>query len=150
MHNAKLEEIGWVFPYKMLTTRLEIDPEWYATGEATDDPVKLEGYHAPHILYIADEAKAVPDANFDSMSGGTTAEESKFVLLSTPGGTVGKFYRVCTEREEAGYWHVHHVNAEDSPRVSKSFIEGRKRVSLCYCTCRLKRVTGRCMSTQSG
>ncbi len=132
----ELDKIGWTFPYELLSTRLVIREEWFATGESTDDPFKLEGYHAPHIMYIIDEAKGVPDSHFDAMDGGMTTKEAKQVLLSTPGGTVGKLYRVCTGQEnrkleEAGLedrWHIVHVNAEDSDNVSKKYIAGRKAV----------------------
>jgi phage terminase large subunit len=134
MHRAELEKMGWVWPYRLLDTRLEISQEWYATGEASDDPQKLEGYHAPAILYIVDEAKGVPDSHFNSMDGGMTTPEARMVLLSTPGDTTGKFYRVCTGKEnsdpddeEPMYWKVIHVNGENSNRVSKRWIETRKQ-----------------------
>ncbi len=132
----QLEKMGWTFPYDLLTTRLSVREEWFATGESTDDPFKLEGYHAPHIMYIIDEAKGVPDAHFDAMDGGMTTEEAKMVLLSTPGPTRGKLYNVCSGRENQrlaaigspDHWGVIHVNAEDSGNVSQIYIAGRKAV----------------------
>lgn len=130
----ELEKMGWTFPYDLQKTRLNIQEEWYATGEATDDPIKLEGYHAPSILYLIDEAKGVPDGNFDSIEGGMTAREAKMIMLSTPGGTLGKFYQVCKGKEnvdvdvrDRDFWHISHLSAEDSPQVSDHWITGRKR-----------------------
>ncbi len=131
-----LEKMGWVFPYDLLTTRLNItgQAEWYATGESSDDPYKLEGYHAKSIMYIVDEAKGVQDSIFDAIEGGMTAQEAKMVLLSTPGDSQGMLYRVCSGREnrnmdptDPDFWHIHHVSAEDSPQVSKRWIETRKK-----------------------
>lgn len=124
VRQAKLHEIGWVWPFKLLDTRLEIEQEWYATGESTDDPEKLEGYHAPYILYIIDEAKGVPDSHFDAMEGGMTTVEAKMALLSTPGDPKGKLYRVCTGQEPG--WAIFPLSSIDSPRVTRKWIEERK------------------------
>lgn len=126
LRNSHLEEeLGWVWPFKLLDTRLEIQQEWFATGEASDEPVKMEGYHAPNMLYVFDEAKAVPDPTFEAAEGALTGDNSRVVMISTPGGTSGQFYRVCSG-VEPGY-KVFHVNGEESPRVSKSWVEARKR-----------------------
>ena len=129
-----LAQMGWVFPYKLLDTRLEIQQEWYAVGESTDEPEKIEGYHAPSILYIVDEAKAVPDKIFDAMAGGMSTAEAKMVMLSTPPlDALGKLYKVCTKRSEVGDWRIHHVNAEDvakltdGQQVSHEWIKSRKK-----------------------
>lgn len=127
-----LQAMGWVFPYHLLDARLEVEQEWFAVGESTDEPEKIEGYHAPSILYIVDEAKAVPDKIFDAMAGGLSGQEAKLVLLSTPGDSSGKLYNVCNERKEKGSWKIHHIDAEDVARttdgqqVSHTWIEGRK------------------------
>ncbi len=136
IRKAEFEKMGWTYPYDLLTTKLSIREEWYATGESTDDPYKLEGYHAPAIMYIVDEAKGVPDSHYDAMDGGMTTEEAKMLLLSTPGNTAGKLYNVCSGREnsklkkaESPYrWKVVHVNAEDSENVNQTYIKGRAAV----------------------
>ncbi len=127
-----LEKMGWVFPYKLLDVRLEVSREWFATGEATDEEEKIEGYHAESILYIIDEAKAVSDKILDSMAGGLTTAEARMLLLSTPGESQGKLYRVCVRKAEVGRWKIHHVSAADvaeklnGKQVSKDWVEGRK------------------------
>lgn len=124
VRQAKLEEeLGWVWPFKLLDTRLEIQQDWFATGEASDEPVKMEGYHAPNMMYIFDEAKAVPDPTFEAAEGALTGEHSKVVMISTPGGTSGQFFRVCTG-VEPGY-KVFHVDGENSNRVSKTWVRAR-------------------------
>lgn len=124
---ADLAKMGWQWPYAMLDTRLEISEEWYATGESSDDPGKLEGYHAPSILYIVDEAKGVPDTHFVSMDGGMTTPMARMLLLSTPGDTSGLLYRACMGKENnlETQWRIHHVNGENSKQVSKKWVEGR-------------------------
>ncbi len=130
-----LSKMGWMAKYTLLDTRLEISEEWFATGESSDDPVKLEGYHAEDILYIVDEAKGVPDGHFDSMDGGMTTAGARMCLTSTPGDTTGKLWNVCSGKEDKEKpegdptrWVIFHVNAEDSDRVSDKWIEGRGRV----------------------
>jgi len=125
IRRARLEErLGWIWPFKLLDTRLEIMQEWYATGEASDEPVKMEGYHAPSVLYVIDEAKAVPELTFEAVEGALTGDNSKCVMISTPGDTIGYFYRACVG-EEAG-WYVVHVDGETAPRVSRQWIDARR------------------------
>ncbi|MEK0326322.1 MAG: hypothetical protein QQN63_11530, partial [Nitrosopumilus sp.] len=125
IRKAKLEEeLGWRWPYKLLDTRLEIMQDWYATGEASDVPEKMEGYHAPALLFVVDEAKAVPDPTFESIEGALTEENAKELLISTPGDESGFFYKVCSG--DIPGWFVKHVNGEDSPRVTQGWVDRQK------------------------
>ncbi len=126
VRRAKLKELlGWEWDFKLLDTRLEILQEWYATGEASDDPQKMEGYHAQALLYVFDEAKAIPDGVFESTEGALTGENSKWIQISTPGKKQGYFYKACSG-QLAG-WKVFHVNGLDSRRVSKAWAEAREK-----------------------
>ena len=61
LHKMNFKKIGWVWPIRPNDTMLRITQEWFATGESSDDPQKLEGFHADHIMYVVDEAKLVSE-----------------------------------------------------------------------------------------
>ena len=45
------------------------EEEWFAVGMSAERPENLEGFHAPHLLYVVDEAKGVSDSIFDGIQG---------------------------------------------------------------------------------
>ncbi|MBI4416777.1 MAG: hypothetical protein HY557_07330, partial [Euryarchaeota archaeon] len=113
------------------------EEEWFAVGMSAARPENLEGFHAPYLLYVIDEAKGVSDAIFDGIQGALTTD-AKLFLISTPGARLGYFHRVFTQLRAT--WKVFHVPclgrweegkavpSEDpiSPRVSPEWIEARK------------------------
>ena len=46
--------------YTTSPLRIKIKPDWYMVGFSTEKQTTLEGYHSPHILWILDEAKGLP------------------------------------------------------------------------------------------
>lgn len=100
--------------------------EWFATGEASDDAEKMEGFHAPNIFFIFDESKAIPNNTWDALEGALTQKGSKQLAISTPPmDKVGAFYEIFS-RKRQGY-KLHHTSSIESPNVSREWIEARKR-----------------------
>ncbi len=107
------------------------------TGEAfalaSDNHTSLEGAHADSLLYIYDEAKAIPDETFDASEGafmGSSATEAYAFAMSTPGEPVGRFYDI--HKRKPGYedWWVRHITLEeaiDAGRIDRAKAEQRKR-----------------------
>jgi hypothetical protein len=100
-----------------------------ATAVASNDPEKIEGAHADHILYVFDEAKIIPAASFDAAEGALSTGDAYAIACSTPGEPSGRFYDIC--RRASGYedWHPRHVTkaeAVDAGRVSADWCEKRK------------------------
>lgn len=110
------------------------------TGEAfavaSNRKELIEGAHADHLLYLFDEAKAIPVDTFDaaegafSNAGSDTANEAYAVAISTPGEPQGRFYDI--QRRKAGYedWFVRVVTLEETitaGRVSREWADNRKR-----------------------
>jgi hypothetical protein len=110
------------------------------TGEAfavaSDDPASIEGAHADEILYIYDEAKAIKPATFDASEGafsgaGVDTDANAYALASsTPGGPIGRFYDIQTQKPGLEDWHAIHVTLEDTiaaGRVSVEWAEQRRK-----------------------
>lgn len=103
-------------------------PGWFATGEASDEGVKMEGFHAPHLMYVIDEAKAVPDETYESIEGALTNAEGevKVLAISTPPPQRAGYFWEIFSKKRIG-WETFHTSCLDSPRVSREWIEARKQ-----------------------
>jgi len=81
------------------------------SGEAfavvSDDHEKLEGAHADHLLFVFDEAKAIPAKTFDAIEGAFSGTGVVFVLsISTPGEPQGRFFQIQSRAKGYEDWHV--------------------------------------------
>ena len=127
MRKANFIPLGWKWPYTLLDMKLEINQEWFAIGASSDIPENMEGFHAPYMLYIVDEAKTVSKGIFDAIEGALTGEkENKLLVVSTPPlGKEGHFYEICRGAYDG--WKVFHTDAHDSPNVPKLWIEQKEK-----------------------
>lgn len=107
-----------------------------AFAAAPTDATAIEGAHAKHILYIFDEAKAIPDDVWDAAEGafsgaGEGTDQRAYALaISTPGNPQGRFYQI--HNREPGYedWWVRHVTLDEAiaaGRISRSWAEQRAK-----------------------
>jgi hypothetical protein len=119
---------------ELLTLNLKLE-----TGEAfavaSDNADLIEGAHADRLLYIFDEAKAIPDATFDAAegafagAGGDTFNEAYALVISTPGEPAGRFYDIHKRRPGYEDWWVRHVTLEEAVaagRISREWAEQRR------------------------
>lgn len=117
----------------MHTLRLEmpgLGKEWFVQGRVSNKPVNIEGYHAPHILYIIDEAKGVQYAIFDAIEGALTNEDGdvRVLMISTPSlNRSGYFFDTFKSKRMAGMYKLINVGLGDSKRVSKAWREEKKK-----------------------
>ena len=103
--------------------RVGIDEETYMIGFSTDRATNIEGYHAPNILWILDEAKGLPEWLYDSIEGSLTGGNSRVLEISTTDGADQQcaFRRHhTTERTE---WNCIRFSAFDSPFVNPNDYE---------------------------
>lgn len=86
------------------------------TGEAfalaSDNAALIEGAHASNILYIFDEAKAIPEETFDAAEGALSIGEAYILAISTPGEPNGRFYDIHRRKSGLDDWYVLHVTKE--------------------------------------
>lgn len=90
-------------------------------------PENLAGTHRTWLLWLADEASGIPDANFGVIGGALTDERNRFCLASQPTRSSGFFYdthhRLATDA--GGPWTPLVFNSEESPLVSDNFIRDK-------------------------
>jgi hypothetical protein len=89
-------------------------------GFATDEADKFEGWHNPHLLIIADEAKGIPDTIFEAIE---RCAPQRFLLMSSPGGCSGFFYEAFKSKRK--FFHTHVVTAFECPHISRERIDSQ-------------------------
>lgn len=90
----------------------------------------IEGAHAEEILYIFDEAKAIPGETWDAAEGAFANGEAYAIASSTPGQPSGRFYDI--HKRTSGYedWKIKHVSKEEAieaGRINPRWVEQRKK-----------------------
>ncbi len=101
-----------------------------AFAVASDNPAMIEGAHADRIVYVFDEAKAIPAPLWDAAEGAFSTGEAYAIAISTPGEPSGRFYDIHSRR--AGYedWWARHVTLDEcvrAGRISEAWAEQRKK-----------------------
>jgi hypothetical protein len=102
---------------------------------ASDTPESIEGVHADHVLYIYDEAKAIPSDVYDategafSGAGASTGKVAWAMANSTPGSPSGRFYEIQTHKPGYGDWWTRHVTLDEAiaaKRISVEWVAARR------------------------
>lgn len=99
-----------------------------AFAAASDKPDLIEGAHASHLLYVFDEAKAIPPATWDAAEGALASGNCYALAISTPGEPQGRFYDIHARKPGYEDWTVQHVTLEQcvaAGRVSAEWAEQR-------------------------
>lgn len=100
-----------------------------AFAAASNDKDKIEGAHASEMLYVLDEAKAIPSDTWDAVEGAFAQGNAFAFAISTPGAAVGRFYAIHSRKRGYEDWEVSHVKLEEAiaaGRVSQEWANQRK------------------------
>jgi len=110
------------------------------TGEAfavsTNDVDLIEGAHAQHLMYLFDEAKAIPASIWDGAEGAfaNAGEETEFegyaFAISTAGPAEGRFFEIFQHRDRYKIWWTYHITRDKAiaaGMMSPEWAEARRR-----------------------
>lgn len=92
----------------------------HAFALASNDPAKMEGAHADHLLYVFDEAKAIPEDTYEATEGAfagadpDAGREAYGLSQSTPGITAGRFYDIHRRKPGLTFWTALHTTLEQA------------------------------------
>jgi hypothetical protein len=81
-----------------------------------EKPEALQGFHAPNLLFVIDEASGVAEQIFEVAEGALSTEGARVIMTSNPTRTDGYFYR--SQTKERKYWDCLHFSCLDSHLVS--------------------------------
>lgn len=95
-------------------------PEHSAIGFSTDNQSSAEGFHAPRLLFVLDEAKGIPEWLWSAIDGASTGGMVRWLVISTTDGVQmgSRFERVFNDTKNNDRWVKIHLKAKDSPFVS--------------------------------
>lgn len=79
------------------------------------NPEALQGIHAKHVMYLADEASGIMDIIFEVAQGSMSTKGAISCLFSNPTRSSGFFFD--THHKLRNRWRTHVVNCETVPRA---------------------------------
>lgn len=113
---------------QMNLTEWKLAADWFAIGltpkkqnsgsDGQGTQSDFQGWHAPHILIIFDEATGVPPAIWDMAEGLMTSANVKWVAIANPTSRACRFYECFSDFE----WHKIRITCFDSPNLIENGI----------------------------
>ncbi len=86
-----------------------------------EKPEALQGFHSDNILFLIDEASGVAEGVFQVAEGALSSEGSFVLMAANPTREDGYFYE--SHHKMRHRWAALHWDGEESPRVSKQYID---------------------------
>jgi hypothetical protein len=116
----KIKAAGGPASVRLLQLECQFSDFSKAFAVASDNPVTIEGAHAERVIYVFDEAKAIPAPTWQSAEGAfSTLGDHLEVALSTPGDTSGVFYSICARQKGYESWGMNRVSLRDAIRAGR-------------------------------
>jgi hypothetical protein len=113
----------------MLETELKIGPKWYAMGFSSDAQDAFQGFHAKHVLIIADEASGIPDDTLDQIDTLLANEFTRLLYIGNPVRASGRFAESFADPS----FHKIHISCLESPNVMADKILYPALVTKAWC-----------------
>lgn len=97
--------------------------EYYCVARTArkEQPEAFQGFHAPDMLFIVDEASGVDDIIFEVGEGAMSTVGAKTLMVGNPTRTSGHFYD--SFHRMRGHWRCMRVSCEDAKMVDSGFIQ---------------------------
>jgi hypothetical protein len=111
------------------------EEEWFAVARSSRpkpgeiSAEGLQGFHSQNLLFVVDEASAVPDPIFDAVDGAFTTSGAKAVLAGNPTRKSGYFYKVITDPRIGAIFSIIFVDARTARYVTPESID---RIKILY------------------
>ena len=86
-----------------------------------ENPEALQGFHSENILFVIDEASGVPEQVFQVAEGALSTDGAFVIMAANPTREEGYFYD--SHHKMRARWAAIHWDGEESPMVSKAYID---------------------------
>lgn len=116
--------LGAQFEWTAERTALRAAPqESFAVARTSrpERPEALQGFHSENLLFVIDEASGIPDEVFQVAEGALSTEGTFVLMAANPTRMEGYFYDAFHKMRSR--WGALQWNGEDSPLVSRDYIE---------------------------
>lgn len=104
---------------RMTETKWTIRPvgDWWAWGFTAPeyDPSKFQGFHAPHVLVVVDEAAGVPATVYEGLDSAMASGDAHSLEIGNPTDQTGPFGQAFRDGEA----QVFSVSAFDTPNFTQ-------------------------------
>lgn len=120
----RLPALGEQFEWTAGAFRMKAAPnESFSVARTSrpERPEALQGFHSEHILFLIDEASGVADNVFEVAEGALSTDGAFVVMAANPTRQSGYFFDSHHKMRSA--WAALHWNGEDSPMVSRTYVE---------------------------
>lgn len=121
MEEILWQEIGRIynkskFPLggELFKTKWDFGSKWFALGLSTNDPNRFQGFHAPYILAVLDEACGIEPVIYEAVEAITTSKNSHVLLIGNPTDSDGEFYKSF----QSPLYNKIHISAFDTPNFT--------------------------------
>lgn len=117
-------------PDELQTLVFKLGENRQAFAVASDRADSIEGAHSAMVVYVYDEAKAIPEPIWDATEGAMADGEYYALAISTPGDRAGRFFQICNHHKGYEDWGVRHVTlaeAIEAGRISPEWVDQRRR-----------------------
>lgn len=94
-------------------------PRWRILGKAASKPENFQGFHAPQLTIIVDEASGVDREILRTIKGTLTNTDSLLVCAGNPNTRECAFFDMFYKPAELKSWHRFTFNSEESPITDK-------------------------------
>jgi hypothetical protein len=124
----KLPSLAAQFEWSVGAFRMKAAPnESFSVARTSrpERPEALQGFHSEHILFLIDEASGVADNVFEVAEGALSTDGAFVVMAANPTRQSGYFFDSHHKMRSA--WAALHWNGEDSPMVSRQYIENMEK-----------------------
>jgi hypothetical protein len=116
---ARAKSRGYAYPPANLT-ELRLSKGNYAIGFSTDKrdhAVRFQGFHAPRLLIILDEAPGIPAEVWQAIDGIRAGGDVRVLALGNPTVAGGPFYEAFTSNRQG--WKTFTIDAFDTPNFER-------------------------------
>ena len=129
IQKSKLASYGFVFKdgEDTLATEIRMGPKRGAIALVAKDEARMEGIHAPMVLYIFDEAREIPVPIWDAAEGASMGNRFMSLAISTPGAPAGRFYEIQAKKPGYEHWYAMHLTEATCLREVPKYRERRDR-----------------------
>lgn len=105
---------------KPLQRKVEITKNWAAYGFTTKEPERFQGWHAPRLRFLIDEANGFPDDLWQIIDSCMTGGDVQLVMMGNPIIPAGRFYRSFSDPKVCKFT----VSSREHPNI----ISGRELI----------------------
>jgi len=125
----RMPPLGAEFAWNKSTFEMISAPqESFAVARTSrpEQPEALQGLHSENVLFLLDEASGIPDGVFQPVEGSLSTPGAYVLMAGNPTRMAGYFYD--SHHSLRDHWAALHWDGEESPLVSREFIDHERAV----------------------